>query len=284
MVTYKELTLMVGSLAITSIQYKKQLSQNALNKISLKITTSSSHGLRGSLNIQLTNCAVYNVNDVSDYFNSQLINFQVTGSNTLETDIFWNSGNFDSLPASYNFTNLPNNGTTITVAVNQPSYTMQQGLYTFGVIENLDINLALDTAVLSIKQKIDNTSYLAPVYYSVSGTNEIAFTGNITNGSPIVTNIADVSNLFVGQTITIGAGVIGADIISVGVNAITLSANANATTSGLSIKAKYLDTFQTYKEAITFNGTQNLFDKEAVISILNYTGRSTKLPIALRIS
>jgi hypothetical protein len=68
-----------------------------------------------------------------------------------------------------------------------------------------------------------------------------ATTATTTNGSNILTAVASVSNLSVGQTIA-GTGIpTGSTITQVGTNTVTISANATATGSGIAITASYLN-------------------------------------------
>lgn len=60
-------------------------------------------------------------------------------------------------------------------------------------------------------------------------------TGNTSNGSPTITSISDMTGLLVGQSVA-GSGVpSGAIIVALGINAVTLSANATATASGVTL-------------------------------------------------
>jgi hypothetical protein len=280
-----DITLMHGTLSIDSIKYNKQLSQTYPRQVTLQITTPQNHGIIGKVKVNLANCQVFNVNGISDYFNTQNIEFRVTGFNTLEASLQWNTGDFDLLPPSYDFIDLPNNGSTITIAVNQPSYNLNAGLYTFRVLENFDIEAALDTAKFQIKQEYDNGLYLSPIEYTVAGEDQVGFNGNITNGSNIITNVTDITSLSIDQGIVALGIPIGSVITAIGSTSVTISNNATQTTPNHTIKAQYTPSLSTKcKQIIQLNGTQNSYYKNTLLSIINYSGRQTKLPLIIQAS
>ncbi len=66
-------------------------------------------------------------------------------------------------------------------------------------------------------------------------TPSTTFTGSITSGSAIVTNVSSVAGLTIGQTVA-GTGIpAGTTIVAIGTTTITLSQNATATNAGITI-------------------------------------------------
>ena len=105
-----------------------------------------------------------------------------------------------------------------------------------------DVPLATFNSLNSVAQEYyqqGDTLYAVGGYSSpIVGS----FTGDATTGSPIITNVSDVADLTIGQSITAagiqGASIpVGATILAVGANTITLDEDAVATTTGLALTA-----------------------------------------------
>lgn len=121
-------TLMQATLSLTSIQYKYDASQSNPSKLTIKITTTSANGIYGTVKVQLANVKNYKVDAVENYFNTTLLNFTRTGTDTLESVIDWQTTNFATQKQDLNdsnvFQTLPNNGSAITAQVQNTSFTI----------------------------------------------------------------------------------------------------------------------------------------------------------------
>jgi hypothetical protein len=82
----------------------------------------------------------------------------------------------------------------------------------------------------------DGRAFSRTTYSELYEKYTIQFTGNITNGSNVITNVADTTKIAVGRNIE-GTGIpTGATVASITTNTITLSANATASTTGVSLR------------------------------------------------
>jgi len=82
----------------------------------------------------------------------------------------------------------------------------------------------------------DGRAFSRTTYSELYAKYTIQFTGNITNGSNVITNVADTTKIAVGRNIE-GIGIpAGAIVSSITTNTITLSANATASTTAVSLR------------------------------------------------
>ncbi len=116
-----------------------------------------------------------------------------------------------------------------------------------------DVPLAIYDSLSSVAQEFYQQG---DTLYSVGGYSapiSAAFTGNATSGSPVISNVSSVAGLAVGQSIA-AAGIqgsaipVGATILAVGANTVTLDENSTATATDLALTA-FSDTI-----ASTFTG------------------------------
>lgn len=123
-------TLMQAPLTLASVQYQYAQEDLQPTKCVIKITTTSAHGIKGDVKIQLANVVVANVNGIANYFNTTIFVFRRSGANTLETtfdfnaETFSNAKNILQYQNTTGFQTLPNNGSAITANVNNAKFIL----------------------------------------------------------------------------------------------------------------------------------------------------------------
>jgi hypothetical protein len=210
-------TLAYSTLTIGSVKY---IYEN--DKLTIRITTTAPHGIftkNSSANLNLSNVFNVNINGIANYLNTQIIKFKHITTTILEAQILWSEESFlqsTQFIKTYNFIDLPNNGTAIVAVVNNKilslenistiSYcyadTVANGGYTNPVgngantqctlkigdfIKDTNTNIELLASQLSTSGAIVNWSDLLNLQYYTSITKNVRFIlGNETDATRII--------------------------------------------------------------------------------------------------
>lgn len=139
-------TLKTGSISIDSLEYKFDADKN----LTIKINTSSDHLIVGEVyatlaNVEEKNIYDNNLNLIEDIFNNTFL-FKATSKTSLEHVVKIKSG----LIQTENFLTLNDNGTDITVDIENDSIELDAGVYLFKLTN--EINTDFDGATIKISE------------------------------------------------------------------------------------------------------------------------------------